>query len=112
MTGKRWKIVLGREAENDLSRIAAWTIENFGPREAENYVDAILDTVDELASDPQSPRSKARAEIDADLRTLHMARSGRRGRHFVLYKVEGGAVVLILRILHDSMELSRHVPKE
>jgi plasmid stabilization system protein ParE len=38
-----------------------------------------------------------------------MAKPGRRGRHLVLY-VEGPGSLTILRILHDSMELSRHLP--
>ncbi|MGD9965645.1 MAG: type II toxin-antitoxin system RelE/ParE family toxin [Hyphomonadaceae bacterium] len=49
-----------------------------------------------------------REEIGSGYRTIHLARPG---RHLILYRVEGTAV-LIVRILHDSMELSRHVPKE
>ena len=44
------------------------------------------------------------------LYTFHVARHGRRGRHFLLYTVAPGRIVEILRILHDNMDLQRHLP--
>ena len=43
---------------------------------------------------------------------LHVARRGRQGRHFVLYRADSQAetpVIDVLRLLHDSMDLPRHV---
>ena len=108
MSSRKTKIVLGRRAEDDLANVAAWTAENFGARQADAYIDAILDTIDELAAG-QPIRSKARDEISADLRTLHMAKPRRRGKHLLMY-LESEDTVTILRILHDSMEIARHLP--
>jgi toxin ParE1/3/4 len=102
-------MVLGKLAEDDLDYIARWTAEHFGARQAAVYVDAILDTIDELST-AEPVRSKARDEIAAGLRTLHMAKPGRRGSNLLLY-VGNGDTLTILRILHDSMEISRHVPE-
>jgi len=45
------------------------------------------------------------------MRTLHMRKRGRRGRHFLLHS-ETEDEVKIQRVLHDSMELSRHLPRD
>ena len=107
MTARR--IVLSSLAEDDLSNVAAWTAANFGVRQATVYVEAIIDTVEELLAEEPHPRSKKRDEIIPGLHSLDMARPGRRGRHLILY-LEGPASLTVLRILHDSMELSRHLP--
>ena len=79
--------------------------------QAENYIEAILDTIDELTA-PKSPsRSLARDEITKGMRTLHTRKRSRRGRHFLLYS-ETAEEVKIQRVLHDSIELSRHVTGE
>jgi toxin ParE1/3/4 len=44
------------------------------------------------------------------LRTLHIARRGRRGRHFLMYRVAQATTIEVVRILHDRMELTRHLP--
>jgi toxin ParE1/3/4 len=43
---------------------------------------------------------------------LHVARQGRSGRHFVVFRVgdSGGQNAIdVLRILHDSMDVKRHL---
>ncbi len=43
---------------------------------------------------------------------LHVARGGRKGRHIVLCRVGAPAnppVIDVLRVLHDAMDLPRHV---
>jgi plasmid stabilization system protein ParE len=44
MRGKRG-VFLATAAQIDLDNIAAWTSENFGPTQAETYIEAILDGV-------------------------------------------------------------------
>lgn len=101
-------IVLGRAADDDLASIAAWTAAQFGARQAEAYIEALLDVFEEL-TEGEPLRSRGRDDIGPGLRTLHMTRPGRRGRHFILYRTDEH-VVAILRILHDSMEVERHLP--
>jgi toxin ParE1/3/4 len=106
-----WRVSLAKAAQTDLDTIAAWTAEKFGPSQAESYIEAVLDTIDELAALKSPSRSIARGEIAKGVRTLHMRKRGRRGRHFLLYS-ETSDEVKIHRILHDSMELSLHIPRE
>lgn len=110
MRGKRI-VSLAAAAQGDLDNIAAWTTENFGPSQAESYIEAILDTIDELTAQNSPSRSLARDEVAKGMRTLHKRKRGRRGRHFLLYS-ETEDEVKIQRVLHDSMELSRHLPRE
>lgn len=44
---------------------------------------------------------------------LHVARNGRKGRHFIMFRVEDieeENQIDVLRLLHDSMDLERHLP--
>lgn len=109
MKKRTWTVDLGEAAEGDFDGILIWTAENFGPRQAEAYAKLIGAALDALAHDPSAPPSKARDDdIGPGFRTLHLARPG---RHFVLYRITGERV-RVIRILHDSMELARHLPPE
>jgi toxin ParE1/3/4 len=110
MTGRKWRVRLGATAELDFSQILQWTNEKFGARQTGLYRDTIVRAIRELATDPEVRGSKARNDIAPGLRLLHVARHGRRGRHFLLYRVVGGHIIEIGRILHDSMDVRRHVP--
>jgi toxin ParE1/3/4 len=106
----QWRVRLAAVAEVDFANILGWTTEKFGTRQAAIYRDTLLQAIGELANGPDVPGSKARNEIMRGLRTLHVARHGRRGRHFLLYRVVEGRIIEIGRILHDQMELQRHLP--
>jgi toxin ParE1/3/4 len=106
----RWRVRLGAAAELDFANILKWTTENFGSRQARAYRDTLLQAIRELARGPDVAGSRARDEIMPGVRTLHVARHGRRGRHFILYRVVDGRVIEIGRILHDQMDLRRHMP--
>lgn len=110
MVERRWRVRLGAVAELDFASILVWTTENFGTRQARLYRQTILHAIGELANGPDIAGSKARDEILPGLRTLHIARHGRRGRHLLLYRVGQGRIIEIGRILHDQMDPQRHLP--
>src|SRR5262245_40296145 len=110
MTEPPWRIRLGAAAEVDFVNIVRWTLENFGLSQAETYRDTLLRAIAELSSGRTPAGSKARDEILPGLRTLHVARHGRRGRHFLLYRVAGNRHIEVVRILHDRMDLTHHLP--
>jgi toxin ParE1/3/4 len=74
------------------------------------YRDTLVRTISELANGPDLVGSKARDHIMPGLRALHVARHGRRGRHFLLYRIAKGQIIEVGRILHDQMDLRRHLP--
>ncbi len=112
MTERPWRIRLGAEAEKDFVRILKYTGETFGPRQTEIYKATLTEALAELTQGPHALGSTAREEILPNLRTLHVARRGRRGRHFIMYRPADGQVIEVLRILHDAMELARHIPPD
>ena len=110
MGKQRWRIRLGAAAELDFANILKWTTENFGARQSRVYRDTLVQAIGELADGPDVAGSKARDEIMPGLRTLHIARQGRRGSHFLMYRAAAKSTIEILRIVHDRMDLQRHLP--
>ena len=103
MTPPRWRIRLGAEAEKDFVGILRHTNENFGERQADAYKKTLIEALTELSDGPDVAGSKARDEILTGSRTLHVARHGRRERHFIMYRAATDHVIEIVRILHDAM---------
>jgi toxin ParE1/3/4 len=110
MAARKWRVRLGAAAELDFANILKWTAENFGARQSRAYRDTLVAAIGELAGGPDLVGSKARDEIMPDLRTLHVARLGRRGRHFLMYRVGAGRTIEVVRILHERMDLPRRLP--
>ncbi len=107
-----WRARLSEKAEQDLIDITRWTARKFGARQAVTYRGIILSALMELRLGPAIPGSKKRDEIGPGLHTLSVARRGRRGSHFLLYRPREGQIIEIVRILHMSMEIGRHLPQD
>lgn len=110
MPERVWRVRLGAAAELDFANILKWTTENFGVRQSHVYRETLIRAIGELANGPDVAGSKARHEIVSGLRTLHVARHGRRGSHFLMYRVVPRSTIEIVRILHDRMDFQRHIP--
>jgi toxin ParE1/3/4 len=106
---RRWRVRLGAAAEVDFANILKWTAENFGARQSRVYRDTLVQAIGELAEGPDVACSRARDEIMPGLRTLHVARRGRRGSHLLMYRTVKGTIEIV-RILHDRMDLQRYLP--
>ena len=103
---------LTAQAEADVAEILEWSAGQFGEAQARHYAETLTSAIEALSEGPGVPGAKARDEIGAGLLTLHVARKGRRGRHFLLFRVgreAGRRVIDVLRVLHDAMDLARHV---
>jgi toxin ParE1/3/4 len=87
MAERRWRVRFGAAAELDFANIVKWTAENLGARQSRVYRDTLVQAIGELANGPDVVGSKARGDIMSGLRTLHVARQGRRGGHFLMYRV-------------------------
>lgn len=106
-----WSVRLTAAAESDFQGIVTWTLEQFGDRQARIYAETLLATLVALADGPTTVGAKARSDIGRGLFTLHVARGGRMGRHFVLFRIARGSgqrQVEVLRLLHDAMDLGTH----
>ena len=106
-----WRIRLTTTAESDLRNILRWTAGRFGRAQARVYGETLTRAIRALADGPHVAGARRRDSIAQGLMTLHVARGGRKGRHFVLYQVSKSAeapTIEVLRLLHDSMDLVRH----
>jgi toxin ParE1/3/4 len=105
-------IRLANQAELDLLEISKWTTKNFGIQQAEHYAETMTLAIEALHDGPEILGTKVRGDIAKGIHTLHVARQGRKGRHFVVFSISEGRVINVLRLLHDSMDLAKHLPED
>jgi toxin ParE1/3/4 len=96
---KPWRLT--RQAEASLLDIALWTIETFGPRQAQAYEEDLIARCSGIASGQVASQS-CRAIIDPDLK--EDLRFTRYGQHFIVF-VEDDASAIIVDFLHSRSDL-------
>lgn len=104
-----WTVRLGHQAEQDYREALQWTARSFGKIQARTYAQTISLAIQALKDGPEITGSKKRDEIMQGILTLHVARLGRKGRHFVIFRVSRDRTIDVLRLLHDSMDMPRHL---
>lgn len=105
-----WAVRLAEKAEHDLLDALVWTTDQFGALQADDYLETLTLALEALIDGPNIVGSKVRDDIGLGIRTLHVARLGRKGRHLVVFRFADGQVIDVIRLLHDSMDLAKHLP--
>ena len=105
-----WAVRLAEKAEHDLLDALVWTTHQFGALQADDYLQTLTLALEALTDGPNIVGSKVRDDIELGIRTLHVARLGRKGRHLVVFRFADGQVIDVIRLLHDSMDLAKHLP--
>lgn len=108
-----WQIRLTQSAEDDFQSILRWTRTQFGLRQSKTYARTLSLALTDLVNGPNILGARQREEIGSGIYTLHVARNGRRGRHFVVFRVSSSSAapcIEVLRVLHETMDLPRHFP--
>ncbi len=103
-----WRVQLTDRAEVDLISIKIWTTEKFGASQAAKYLEVITSALEDLMTGPEPIGSMSREEIGPNIRSLHVHRRGNKGRHLLVFKEARNQTIEVLRLLHDSMDLTRH----
>ena len=113
---------LSSEAENDIEPILVWTNGQFGETVRLRYEELLVQALLVVAADPRHVGSLERSELVKGAFTYHLRHSrdhvnrskGRiqKLRHFLLYRVAKDGCLEISRVLHDSMEIARHLPPD
>jgi toxin ParE1/3/4 len=111
---------LSATAEADIIQLLAYTHERFGDILRQRYEALLATALRDIAADPGRQGSVARPELGEDVRSYHLRHSGqharsplgvvRQPRHLLLYRLQRPSLVGIGRVLHDSMEIQRHLP--
>jgi toxin ParE1/3/4 len=102
-------------AEADFHATVRWSAQQFGDRQARTSATTISRALEALVDGPDQIGVRRRPDIGMGLMTLHVARAGRKGRHFVLFRQGKGTAshcIEVLRLLHDAMDLPQHLPAE
>jgi toxin ParE1/3/4 len=89
-------------AVSDLQAIRAYTLERWGPKQEQLYLDGLWRKFEEILADPGKWR------LRADL--FPGCQIAAQGRHVILFRIQG-TTLQIVRILHSSMDFRRHIPK-
>lgn len=114
MSKQVWVVRLSAAAETDFQNIVEWTQQRFGSVQARIYSQTLTDALILLTKGPKVTGVRDRMDIGEGIHLLHVGRGHRRGRHFVLFRIANDETqgIDVLRILHDAMDLSRHVADE
>lgn len=110
-----WLVRLADVAGDDFREIVRWTAQQFGKTQARAYAQTLSAALTALSDGPSAAGVRARDDIAKGLFTLHVARKGWRGRHFIMFRAARDGdrqIIEVLRILHDAMDLARHAPPE
>mgnify|MGYP001499283355 CR=1 FL=1 len=86
-----------RKAVGDLTDIWNFTAEKWSVHQAEIYYQLLIESCRELASHPDS--GKKYPGVARDLLGI------KTGRHTIFYQIIDPDTVLVIRILHDQMDL-------
>lgn len=100
---------MAEAAMRDFAQIIDYTIETFGARQAKIYRLALKSAMKALEAGPLLRGSAARDDVAPELRSLHVARQGNRGRHLIVYRAGPDHTIQVLRVLHDAMDLKQHI---
>jgi toxin ParE1/3/4 len=114
----RYHVAVTTPAERDLQDIFRWSEAEFGILAADRYEALIAQALADIAEDPVRPGAKQRDELFAGIYTYHLVFSrehvseGRvkSPRHFLVYRIVEDRIE-VLRVLHDSRDLDRHIPR-
>lgn len=104
-------------ARADLVSIQNYTRTHHGSDGATAYGALIRQAFKDIHADPYRPGSKERPELAPSVRSYHVAISRdraphriKRPRHVILYHLPKADEIVVLRVLHDSRDLARHLP--
>jgi toxin ParE1/3/4 len=116
------RLFIAPAAEQDMEAVLRWTQDEWGEQASIRYEALLVQAIMDAAAKPDLPGSSHRPEIAASARTYHLTHSrnhvatkvGRvkRPRHFLLYRTRPDGLVEIGRVLHESMDISKHLPDE
>lgn len=107
------RIRLAAAARSDVANLLRRSAADFGAAARERYAALIATALADLRADPACLGSADRFEILPGVRTYHLSHCRKRAgtpsvgkpRHLLAYRVEDDGRVVVLRVLHDAMEL-------
>lgn len=103
-----WNLRISKQTQREIDEVLAWTLREFGTHKYDEYRELIRSALIDIARDPSIARP--RPELHESARAFHIARRGKRARHFLLLRIVDDNIVEIGRLLYDGMDLKTHLP--
>jgi toxin ParE1/3/4 len=111
---------LAAAAEEDIIHLLAYIHDRFGEIARQRYEALLVAGLRDIASDPERPDSVARPDLGHAVHSYHLRHSAERARttlgrvhrprHLLLYRLAHPGLIGVGRVLHDGMEIERHLP--
>ncbi|MBL9207608.1 MAG: type II toxin-antitoxin system RelE/ParE family toxin [Opitutaceae bacterium] len=105
-------------ARTDIKDALRWSLVNFGQPALRRYQRLIAVAISEVAANTRLTHSYELPALQPGIRLYHLRHSRRRARvdgqvvraprHFLVYTVAPDEVVIV-RLLHERIEISRHL---
>jgi toxin ParE1/3/4 len=113
------RIRLSRSAEKDIFAILVWSQDRFGDEARSRYQALVVAALLHAAENDDGLGFRVRPELGGGVLTWHLAQSvsrSRRGvvrrpRHLLVCRRDGG-ILVVGRILHDTMDPILHLDSE
>ena len=107
---------LTHAAQADIVSILAWSQDQFGEQARKRYEALIITAIRDAAARSDDVGRRLRPELGDGVFSWHLARSRTRSpggnvhrpRHFLICRLDAD-VLVVGRVLHDAMELRRHL---
>ena len=92
---------LTRLAEHDLVKIWDYTVHEWSVNQAEKYIDGLLSSFEGIAE------GKIKGKAIDSIRKGY--KKALHGKHYIFFRLSPGNMVEIIRVLHVSMDVERHL---
>lgn len=103
------RLILTDTAKADIRKILRSTLAQFGPHQVPKYRALISEARKRLRENPGLGHH--REGLPPEGRLFHISQRGRPASHFFMYFVDATAdTVVVVRVVHDAMEMGRHWP--
>ncbi len=113
------RLTVTRPARSNLLNIRKYTIDRYGHATAHYYNTLLNQAIQDVREDPYHPGRKRLPEIGKTIHSYHIAlsrtrveRTVKKPRHFIFYSLPNEDEVIVVRVLHDSRDATRHIPEE
>ncbi len=113
------RLRISASAKADMEDLLEWSDRRFGAAARLRYQALLARALRDVAEDASRVGVRARPELGAGVFSYHLFFSRKRSdvgfvqqpRHLIVGRIAQSGFADILRVLHDAMEISRHLPE-
>jgi toxin ParE1/3/4 len=113
------RLQFAARARRDIATVLDFSHDNFGQPARRRYEALIAAAPRDIANDARRQGATERVILGRTVRLYHLRQSrerartedgiGQSPRHAVVYRLAAGDTVIVVRVLHDSMDPARHL---